>query len=119
MVHLSPPPLPARRLAQHSIPKGRWYARAAGLAAGRVKKKVARGDSVGRQRGGQRERERRALLDLRLGPRPAAVPGDEALHGGQADTVALELVRGVQALEGAEQVLSLIHISEPTRLGMI
>ncbi|GAB6903768.1 hypothetical protein JCM9957A_68600 [Kineosporia succinea] len=49
---------------------------------------------------GKREPERRALARRRLRPDPAAVPLDDAVHGGQADARAGELALLVQPLEG-------------------
>jgi len=48
------------------------------------------------------EIERRAVIDLALGPDLAAVAVQDALHVGQADAGAGELGDGVQALERHE-----------------
>src|SRR5713226_10052427 len=58
----------------------------------------------------QSEVERRSLIDGALGPDPAAVPGDDAHDGGEPDARALELGRGVQALEHAEQLVRVLHV---------
>src|SRR5258708_5811609 len=58
------------------------------------------GSSLGMVKG---ERESRAAADGAFRPNPAPVPGEDALDGGQADAVALELVRVVQPLERLEQ----------------
>jgi hypothetical protein len=54
--------------------------------------------------------ERRALLDLRLGPHSATLPEQESLHGRQAEAVALEQIGGVETLEGAEELLGIVHV---------
>src|ERR687890_1742427 len=54
----------------------------------------------------EREVEGGPLAHLALGPDPAAVPVDDAGHGGQPYARPLELVLPVQPLEGPEQLVS-------------
>ena len=60
--------------------------------------------------GAQGEEEGRALAGPAFGPDAAAVAGDHALHGGEADARALELGGVVQALEGAEELVGVGHV---------
>src|SRR3712207_4055442 len=50
------------------------------------------------------EEEGCTLPDLALGPHPATVPMDDALHGGQSYPRTLEFAGAVQALEGSEEL---------------
>jgi hypothetical protein len=52
----------------------------------------------------EREVERRPGVGLALGPDLAAVALDDPADDGQADAGSLEVRRGVQALEGDEQL---------------
>jgi hypothetical protein len=52
--------------------------------------------------GGQREVEGRAGADLSFRPDPAAMPGNDALHDGQADTGAFEFILPMKPLEDIE-----------------
>ena len=45
-----------------------------------------------------------------LGPDPAAVAADDALHDRQPDAGALEVAGGVQALERLEQLVGVAHV---------
>src|SRR5262245_28140004 len=56
------------------------------------------------------EVERRALIDVRLGPDAAAVSIDDALHYGQPDAGAVEFTVVVETLECAEQFSGVSHI---------
>src|SRR5262245_4820064 len=58
----------------------------------------------------QGEIKRGALVDDAFGPCAAAVPLDDAADVGQADARALELARGVQPLEYAEQLGGVLHV---------
>src|SRR3970040_390525 len=58
----------------------------------------------------QRKMERRARVHRALAPAAPAVPGDDALHDGQTDAGALELLRAVQPLEHAEQLVVVAHV---------
>src|SRR5690349_19016979 len=58
----------------------------------------------------QSEVERRAAIDLRLGPDAAAVTADDALHGHEADTRTVELLRRVQPLKDAEELRREGHV---------
>src|SRR5262245_29034681 len=60
--------------------------------------------------GGQRKEKRRALTRPALGPGPAAMPRDDAAHIGQADAHAFKLVRVVQPLEHAEELVRVLHV---------
>src|SRR5262249_24402147 len=51
------------------------------------------------------EKERSALLRRGIGPDAATVAAHDALHGGQPDAGTLELLYGMQALEGAEELV--------------
>src|SRR6266571_2317219 len=52
----------------------------------------------------------RPLAGSADGPHPSAVPGHDALDGGQADADSRELVLAVQALERAEQLVRVGHL---------
>src|SRR3970282_1860524 len=58
----------------------------------------------------QRKMESRARVHRALGPDPPAVPGEDARHDGQTHAGALELVRAVQPLEHAEQLVVVAHV---------
>jgi hypothetical protein len=51
-----------------------------------------------------------AVVELPLGPDPAAMPLDNPLHDGQADAGAFEFLLTMQTLEGAEQVAGITLI---------
>src|SRR5258707_512267 len=59
---------------------------------------------------GEREIESRALVDLRLGPRPASVAGDDSPYIGEPHACALEFFRPMQPLEHSEQFLGVFHV---------
>src|SRR5260370_19472792 len=59
---------------------------------------------------GEREEEHRALAGRGIGPDAPAVPVHDALYRGEADAGALVLVRRMQALEGAEQLVGIAHV---------
>ena len=59
---------------------------------------------------GQNEIEGRAFARLRLGPDPATVFVDDALHGGQAQAVPGKLVCAMQAMEHAEEFVPVAHV---------
>ncbi len=50
----------------------------------------------------------------RFGPDAPALPEHDALHGGQPDAGARELVGAVQPLEGAEQLVGVLHVEPHT-----
>src|SRR6266481_1404848 len=56
------------------------------------------------------EVERRAMIHLALRPDASAVPADDALHGRQPDSCALEFRRRMQALKHAEQLRRIRHV---------
>src|SRR5258705_1696198 len=58
----------------------------------------------------QGEVEARALLRPRLGPYPAAVAQDHALHDREADAGSGDLILGMQALEHAEELRGVAHV---------
>jgi hypothetical protein len=62
-----------------------------------------RGALKGKEEGG-------TLPDLALGPHPATVPVDDALHRGQSYPRTLEFTSAVQALEGSEEFVSIGHV---------
>src|SRR5690349_3499022 len=59
---------------------------------------------------GQGEKEGRPAVDGALGPDAAAVARDDALGGREADPVAGEFGRAMQALERREQVAGEGHV---------
>ena len=50
------------------------------------------------------------MADFALSPDQAAMPLDDALHVREPDTGALELARGMQALEDGEQFPRVFHV---------
>lgn len=66
---------------------------------------------------GQGEAEGRALSRLCHGLDPAAVALNDALHRGQADAQARELVLVVKALEWLEQALGIGHVEARAVIG--
>src|SRR4051794_8679683 len=58
----------------------------------------------------QGEIEGSSLLGLGVGPDPATVPVNDPLHGCKPDACALELSTRVQALEGAEELVGVLHL---------
>ena len=57
--------------------------------------------------------ERRPLPDLAFSPDASAMTGDDAMHDGQTDAGAFELVVAVQPLKHAEQLLHVLHVEAP------
>src|SRR5256885_193341 len=55
-------------------------------------------------------RNRRPFARPALGPAPAAMSVDDALHGGQAQAVPGKLVRAMQAMEHAEEFVLVAHV---------
>src|SRR5512142_2488508 len=53
---------------------------------------------------------RRAFIELALRPYAPAMPGDDALHHGETDSLPLEFFHAVQALEHAEQLVGILHV---------
>jgi hypothetical protein len=62
----------------------------------------------------QREVKGRALLDSGFRPDLTAMAVDDALHGGQPDARAREILLAVQALKGPEQFRTVGHIEADT-----
>src|SRR5262249_40280163 len=62
----------------------------------------------------QREVKGRALLDSGFRPDRTAMAVNDALHGGQSDTRAREILLAVQALKGPEQFRTVGHIEAGT-----
>src|SRR6266542_2793026 len=58
----------------------------------------------------QSEIESRPFPHFSFGPDAAAMPLDDSPHSGEADAVPLKPFRVIQALERAEQPVSLLHI---------
>src|SRR5215470_19444284 len=58
----------------------------------------------------QGEEERCAAADLALGPDPAAMAVNDALHGGEPDAGAFEFGRRMQPLKRAEQFCGIGHV---------
>src|SRR5439155_19198744 len=56
------------------------------------------------------EIKRRAFARLRLGPDPAAMSVDDALHGGQTQTVPDKLLRAMETMEHAEEFVLVAHV---------
>ena len=56
------------------------------------------------------EVERRAPIDRRFRPDPPAVTLNDALDDRQADAGALEILRAMQPLEHAEQLVGVAHV---------
>src|SRR6185295_8443469 len=59
---------------------------------------------------GQRKIECRSRVHLALGPDPAAMARDDALHDGKSHSGAGEFLLAVQALEHAEQLAVVLHV---------
>src|SRR3990172_9114828 len=70
--------------------------------------------SLGRRqqlrRAAQGEVEGCAVFWSALGPDAASMPVDDALHRSQPDTGTFEIVRRVEALEGAKELLHVFHL---------
>jgi hypothetical protein len=62
------------------------------------------------RKSGQREVERCAVIDLRIGPDVPAVPSDNLMHNCQPKTGTLEFFRAVQAVKDRKQFIRLPHI---------
>src|SRR5213596_3140040 len=62
----------------------------------------------------EREIERRSLIHVTLTPDPPTVAVHDALHEGQSDAAALELVTPVQALKHSEQLARVAHVEART-----
>src|SRR3984893_598528 len=62
----------------------------------------------------RREVECRALINRRFGPDSPAVAMDDALHDREADAGAFEILRAMQPLEHAEQLVGVSHIEAST-----
>src|SRR5258706_8989582 len=60
--------------------------------------------------GFEREVEDRSFVEPGLGPDAATMAHDDALHDSEPHAGALELLRGVEALEHAEQPVRLAHV---------
>src|SRR6266513_2331871 len=58
----------------------------------------------------QREVERRTLFDGAFGPDPAAMPVDDAAHGGEPNPGAFEFRRRMEPLKHAEQLVGVAHV---------
>src|SRR5580658_9968104 len=58
----------------------------------------------------QREIHGRALALAAVGPHLAAMTGHDPVHDGQPDAGTFELIRGMQPLEDAEELLRIAHI---------
>src|SRR3970282_1313459 len=58
----------------------------------------------------QRQTERRSFAHLPPAPAPPAVPGHHAPHDGKADAGSRKLLRRMQPLEHAEQLVVVLHI---------
>src|SRR5665213_1782219 len=63
---------------------------------------------------GNGEVNRGALPHGALGPCAAAMPGDDPAHIREADSRALELRRGMQPLEYAEELIDIAHVKADT-----
>src|SRR5262245_22775134 len=66
--------------------------------------------NVGDSGVGEAEVERRALVLFAVDPDLSAVALDDPADDREADARALELVRGVQPLEHAEQLVHVLHV---------
>src|SRR5450756_1084962 len=60
------------------------------------------------------EMKYRAMVHFGLGPYPAAVTADDALHDGQANPRAFKILRPVEPLEHAKQLVHILHIKPNT-----
>src|SRR5262245_59607246 len=58
----------------------------------------------------EREEECCPLVNDGVRPDPAAMAMDDALHDGQADACALEVLRPMQTLEDSEELVRILHV---------
>ena len=59
---------------------------------------------------GHCEVERRAFIDFRFGPNPAAMLVNDTLHRSQANARAFEVLPAVKALENSEEFPGILHV---------